>query len=524
MPVPQETRPAPYPDQPNPESVTSPDLLRDSARDERVSEAELQYLGLELDDPDLPSDQFALKTVIVTALAILYVLDVKFSTEINITSLYVVVIFLALSLKRVRWVLGVTIASLVLNMCALRWDELYPPVGWSPKFAVNHLLMAAGAQVPAGILAYRSLVAQNSLNKTRAKTMNRQRVMYESERAARAAEQEARQREQQALEDLRLHAEELTRIIESEREARRRENEARMQAREAMGERDYLRSLTEDFQRTLLPKIPPVLADGQLLLGSLYQPAIQEMQMGGDFYDAMALPNAMVGLVIGDVAGHGVEAAALTAFVTTTLRAFATEDPLSPGRVLARVNRSLTLDQHFDAFVSVFYGVYDPITGNLRYANAGHEPPILLHSDDSYDALDSTGLVVGVDTTALYEEREFALAAGDTIILLTDGLTEAREAETRHMLGWNGVARLAIEQRHELNDHADLSLNGPSQAAPALDLAHGLYQAAARYAGDGGGEIGAGRGLTDDVALLVVVAADIIALAETPTIQAALVA
>ena len=221
--------------------------------------------------------------------------------------------------------------------------------------------------------------------------------------------------------------------------------------------------------------------------------------MGGDFYDAMALPNGMVGLVIGDVAGHGVEAAAQTALVTTTLRAFANEDPTSPGRVLARVNRSLTLDHTFNGFVSLFYGVFDPDSTTLRFSNAGHEPPILIRADADCEPLGSTGLVIGVDVGAAYTERTVQLNEGDCLIMLTDGITEARSQATGQMFGWEGAANTAKNVRKTIRSLA----RGSADARVAeIDLAEAIYREALRFAGADGD---AGQGLSDDVALLTVV-------------------
>jgi serine phosphatase RsbU (regulator of sigma subunit) len=498
MPVRPETRLQTRPDKQldRPETIPPPSEYTEdepsfTSVDKRTSDADLQYLGIETDDPNQPGN-LALEAIVVTLLGAVFILDIHHAANISITSLYVVVIFLAARLQRARWVVGVTIASLLLNLIAIRWHTLNPPVGWDMKSVLTDLALAAFAQVPAGFLAYQAIVSQRRLERTSKETARRQRAMYERERAARAAEHESRRRELLATDELRVHTENLKRSLENERQARRSE-------REAVVERDHLRWLTEKFQRTLLPTVPPEIAGGRLALGPLYQPAIQEMQMGGDFYDAMTLPNGMVGLVIGDVAGHGVEAAAQTALVTTTLRAFATEDPLSPGRVLSRVNRSLTLDRNFEGFVSVFYGVFNPETYELRYSNAGHEPPILIHTDAECEALESTGLVVGVDTSVAYAEREVKLACGDCLVMITDGITEARHPETGRMFGWKGAAKVAIKHREMVRQ---LPRRSGDDRQADFDLAEAIYRGALTFAGADGEQ---GPGLSDDVALLTVV-------------------
>jgi serine phosphatase RsbU (regulator of sigma subunit) len=461
--------------------------------EQHAANVDMQYLGVELRDPPHSTSR-ALKYAIVIGLLILFAFDLRDAADFNVTYFYVVLILAALRLQSVRWVLGVTVASVVLNLFAARWSYIYRP-DFTMRLALGHVEWAAFAQVPAGLLSYQTIAWQRKLDRANKRALRRLRAMYERERAARTAEQDARRRELAAAAELRAHAAELSRTIESEREARRRE-------REALTERDHLRWLTEKFQRTLLPTLPLEIAGEWLSLKPFYQPAIQEMQMGGDFYDAIDMPNGMVGLVIGDVAGHGVEAAAQTALVTATLRAFATEDPLSPARVMARVNRALTLDHKFDVFVSVFYGVYDTETGMLRYANAGHEPPILIRDNGKCVGLESTGLVVGVEADVCFEESAVVLERGDCLVLITDGITEARNGGTGRMLGWPEAARIATRYREMVKRIPSRSIDGGQDT---LGLAEALYREAVRFMGSGSSRA---RGLADDVALLTVVVLD----------------
>ncbi len=462
-----------------------------------AAEAEQQYLGLDLQDPAETEPHIGLKLSICLLLTAAFLVDIRYAQHINITPVYVIVIFLTLTTRQVRWVLGVTAVSLLLNLIATRWHTVTLTHHWQYDAVINHLLVAAGAQIPAGILCYRSLIGQRKAEQNRADTSKRQKAAYERERAAREAEASARHRETLVAQQERVRADELARIIDSEREARRREQEAQRREQEVRGEHAHLRQLTENFQRALLPEVPTEIGGRSLAIGSLYQPAIQEMHMGGDFYDAIPLPGGSVGLLIGDVAGHGVEAAAQTALVTTLLRAFAPETPQEPATVMQRVNQAVTLDRQFRSFVTMFYGVYSPETGELRYCNAGHEPPLLLKQSGEIEAMASTGLVVGVDKNAEQTEKTTRLCAGDCLILFTDGITEARHPNGKDMLGSEGVAEIA--QRY----YARATGRPGPWVSPhaAADLADYIYHAAVSYAG---GDADGNQGLSDDVALLTV--------------------
>ena len=473
-------------------SMTAPTSLTDA-------EVEQQYLGLDLQDPGGNEPHLGLKIGICALLAAAFLVDLRYAQHINITPLYVIVIFLTLTTRQVRWVLGVTALSLLLNLIATRWHTVTLTHHWQYDAVINHLLVAVGAQIPAGILCYRSLIGQRKAEQNRAETSKRQKAAYERERAAREAEVSARHRETLVAQQERVRADELARIVDSERDARRREQEATRREQEARGEHAHLRQLTEKFQRALLPQVPTEIGGRSLAIGSLYQPAIQEMQMGGDFYDAIPLPDGSVGLLIGDVAGHGVEAAAQTALVTTLLRAFAPETPNEPATVMQRLNHAVTLDRQFRSFVTMFYGVYSPETGELRYCNAGHEPPLLLKQSGEIEPMASTGLVVGVDKNAVQSEQTTRLCAGDCLILFTDGITEARHPNGKDMLGSEGVAEIA--QRY----YTRAASRPGTWVSPhaAADLADTIYHAAVSYAG---GDADGNQGLSDDVALLTVMA------------------
>lgn len=148
-------------------------------------------------------------------------------------------------------------------------------------------------------------------------------------------------------------------------------------------------------------------------------------QMGGDFYDFIALPDGRVAIVMADVSGKGVTAAFFMAVARTSLNALVRANP-DPGHCLARANDELCGQNPLDLFVTVFLGVFDPATGELRYANGGHNPPLLSQSGNDAQWLASTGdMALGVMPGMPYTSASVTLAPGQTLLCYTDGVTEA---------------------------------------------------------------------------------------------------
>ena len=147
--------------------------------------------------------------------------------------------------------------------------------------------------------------------------------------------------------------------------------------------------------------------------------------MGGDFYDFIELPDGRIGLVMADVSGKGVPAAFFMAVARTNLRELAAHHA-EPGACLARTNEVLCAQNPMDLFVTVFYCVFDALTGVLTYANGGHNPPYLRRADGSVESLRGTGgLVLGAMGGIEYPQHSVQLLPGDRLVLYTDGVTEA---------------------------------------------------------------------------------------------------
>ena len=176
------------------------------------------------------------------------------------------------------------------------------------------------------------------------------------------------------------------------------------------------------IQRGLLPTAMPKGAGVQL--ASSWQPA---NGVGGDCFDVLTFPGGGVGITIADVAGKGVPAALLMSNLQAAVRAFAQEGA-SPGSVCTSVNRLLCRNMASGRFVTFCYARIDPAARSLTYANAGHNPPLLVHANGVIEKLSPGGTVLGVFAESTYEQGEFTFAPGDRLILYTDGITEGRNA------------------------------------------------------------------------------------------------
>jgi anti-sigma regulatory factor (Ser/Thr protein kinase)/putative methionine-R-sulfoxide reductase with GAF domain len=186
------------------------------------------------------------------------------------------------------------------------------------------------------------------------------------------------------------------------------------------------------LQRSLLPDRLPDLAG--IDAAARYLPARDEV--GGDWYDVIDLPGGRVGLGIGDVAGHGLRAAALMGQLRTGLRAYALEGH-SPGETLKRLDQLLqTISGR--GMATAAYAVVDPDNGTLCYASAGHPPPVLVRGGEEASLLGIRAAPpLGTLPFAAYHEVEATLEPGDTLLLYTDGLVERRREPLT-----NGLERL----------------------------------------------------------------------------------
>ncbi len=185
------------------------------------------------------------------------------------------------------------------------------------------------------------------------------------------------------------------------------------------------------IQQTLLPKALPDIPGYEV--AAYYQPA---REVGGDFYDFLALEDGRLGLVVGDVTDKGVPAALVMATTRTMLRA-AAQRLLSPGEVLQRVNDVLVQDIPPNMFVTCLYAILDPETGRLVYANAGHDLPYRRRAGrgEGAEELRARGMPLGLMPGMGYEEKEMVLNRGESVLFYSDGLVEAHDRH-REMFGF----------------------------------------------------------------------------------------
>ena len=193
-----------------------------------------------------------------------------------------------------------------------------------------------------------------------------------------------------------------------------------MQAR-AERRRDVVTALQGMIQPETLAAVPGYDRCG------LYKPSHHEEEVGGDFYDLYAISAGEYGIIIGDVMGKGKEAAVSTALLRYSVRAL-TSTGMSPAQVVRQLNFLIESQGHEFGTASLFVGILDNESGTLRYTCAGHEPPMVARADGREEVLQVSGPILGVGTDVLYEETCVTIDPGDVLLLMTDGVTEARNA------------------------------------------------------------------------------------------------
>lgn len=181
--------------------------------------------------------------------------------------------------------------------------------------------------------------------------------------------------------------------------------------------------IAREVQASLLPKTPPRIPGYEV--AGLNLPAYE---IGGDYYDYIPFPNGHFGLAVADVSGKGIPAALIMATFRAVLRTQVRNDFELP-HIMQSVNRLLADWIGVSGFVTAVYGILDPVAGTYVYANCGHNPPVLLRSDGGVEMLDRGGAALGVLADAEYETAVVTLAPGDTLVLFTDGVVEAANAD-----------------------------------------------------------------------------------------------
>ncbi|MCG6493869.1 SpoIIE family protein phosphatase [Kitasatospora sp. A2-31] len=179
------------------------------------------------------------------------------------------------------------------------------------------------------------------------------------------------------------------------------------------------------LQQAILPAEPPPLGATGLSAAVRYRPAAKRDRVGGDWYDVLPLPDGQVLLAVGDVAGHGVGAATGMVALRHSLRGLAVTGA-GPGRLLEWAN-TLALREPGQVTATAACALYDPAAGEIRWARAGHLPPILLGADGAHVLPLPHGVLLGAMEDAEYEEYTTRLVSGEVLLLYTDGLVERRD-------------------------------------------------------------------------------------------------
>ena len=232
------------------------------------------------------------------------------------------------------------------------------------------------------------------------------------------------------------------------------------------------KDFADSMRRSLLPQVRPDVLG--LDIGEVYA-ASAHLEIGGDLYDYFALEDGRLAVVLGDVTGHGVDAAADMAMAKFVFRSLVREHPL-PADFLASANDVVVGEIAVGKFITMLYLLIEPGRGEVAVASAGHPPPRLVGADGTVTGVEARGLALGVDEGMTYDEVRVELEPGGSVVLYTDGVIEARRGDELY-----GVARLdaLLSRRHAIR---------------AEDIAASVIQSARNFTG---GE------LFDDCAVVV---------------------
>ena len=181
------------------------------------------------------------------------------------------------------------------------------------------------------------------------------------------------------------------------------------------------------IQEDILPEQPPNIRGWDI--AARLEPA---RETSGDFYDFIPLANNKWGVIVADVSDKGMGAALFMALTSTLFRTYAARFPTLPGLTMNVINERILSDTRGNMFVTCFFGVLEPHTGRMNFANAGHPPGFLIstqRSKDPISELRTTGMALGVSEQARWKQKVVRMSPGDILVLYTDGITEAHDQQ-----------------------------------------------------------------------------------------------
>lgn len=194
-----------------------------------------------------------------------------------------------------------------------------------------------------------------------------------------------------------------------------------------------------EIQRGLLPKKSPCIPG--IDLAGYNSPC---RTVGGDYFDFLPCDDGRVTILVADVAGKGMPAAMLMSNLQARAQVLF-EDPSDLAELMKRLNRIIAKTCPLNRFISMFVGVYNTKTCDMTYCNAGHNPPLVLRCNGPVQELGSTGVVLGILPNESFEQSVVHLAPGDTVVLFSDGITEACRPDSDEQFGEERLARILRE-------------------------------------------------------------------------------
>ena len=212
------------------------------------------------------------------------------------------------------------------------------------------------------------------------------------------------------------------------------------------------------IQMGLLPSEPPKVA-GMDIFGS----TAPCRTVGGDYYDYLEFPDGKIGMLVGDVAGKGMPASLLMSSLQARVKVLFEEGDRLAEKI-TRLNKATTAHTPDNRFITFFMTVADPATGELVFTNAGHNPPVLVRAKGGFELLAGGGMILGILPMAEYSEVRAKMEPGDTLVLFSDGVTEAVNPSDEDF----GETRLA-ELVASLHDR------------PAREIVHAVHAEVARF-------------------------------------------